>query len=156
MLSRLSSFRAVICTSDTGPACTGACRRDKTDQSLCPLLTCDCHAPEAFPLSYTFVLLWIMCFVLFCVLWHMWVPSGSRIRRIGLRIFNEINLWPNPSLLSMSSTHRLSRLWVMMPKSFDIPSSNPMAEFTIRSCSIIGPSHHQDLIIPVYMIWSIS
>ena len=136
MLSRLSLFHAVICTVHTGPTCTGICTRDKTDQPLCPLLTCDCHALEAFHLSYAFVLLWIVCFVLFCVSWHKWAPSGSRIRRVGLQIFNGISLWLNPSLLSMSSTHRLSHLWVMMPKSFDILRSNPMAEFTIGSCSI--------------------
>ena len=46
ILSHLSLFRTVICTVDTGLACTCAC-----------LLTCDCHAPEAFSLRYMFVLL---------------------------------------------------------------------------------------------------
>ena len=51
-------------------------------------------------------------------------------------ILNGISLWLNPSLLTMSSTHRLSHLRVMMSKSFDIPRSDPMARFDIGSCSI--------------------
>ena len=33
-------------------------------------------------------------------------------------------------------THKLSRLWVMMPKSFDIPRLDPMTGFAIEACSI--------------------
>ena len=136
MLSHLSLFCAVIYTSDTGSTRVGSCTRDKWISPLCPLLIWDSHALKAFSLRYVFVLLGIVYLVLFCVSWHRWAPFGSHLRRVGLQILDGISYWLNPSLLSMLSTHRLSRRWVMMPKSFDVSRSNPMTEFAIGSCSM--------------------
>ena len=90
---------------------------------------------KVFSLWYVFVLLRIMCFVLFCVSWHKWSPSGSRIRRVGLQVLVWFSRWLNQTLLPMSPSHRLSRLWVVTPRFFSIPKSNPMAKSAIGSCS---------------------
>ena len=117
MLNHLFLFCAVIYTSDTGSTYAGACTRDKWISPFYPLLTYDSHAPKAFSLRYVFLLLGIVYFVLFRVSWHRWAPSGSRIRRVGLRILDGINRWLNP-FFSWCQSFLISQgriQWLNMP-----------------------------------------
>ncbi len=135
MLCCLSSFLTVVCISDIGSTYVGACTKDKWINLFVPSWPATVMPPKMFSLWYVFVPLRIVCFVLFCVSWHRWSPSGSHIKRVSFQVLVWFNRWLNQFFLPMSPSHRFSHLWVATPGFFSIPKLNPMAKSAIGSCS---------------------